>query len=307
MPRKCQADPRGGRRAAATHGGAQVLRGCRPFADPLELRGRGGTRQDLLARDAFAQHLAGRRHVAELVDPSPSELERGGAQRLGDPVHLHLGRKLGLRRAKTAERAVWRRVRCDGTRLDAHVFAPVWAARVERAARQHHRRQGAVRPTVHHDLDVLPEQSTVPAHAAPVLHDRRMALRRGGDVLVAVVDHPHRAAALEGQQRRVQGDHRRVLLLPAEAAAGLRLDDLSLSVVEAERPPHRFVDVVGALQRAVYRDAAVLAGDGDHRLVLDVELLLVADPVRPLDDQVGARQRGVHVAGADVEVGEDLL
>ena len=35
------------------------------------------------------------------------------------------------------------------------------------------------------------------------------------------------------------------------------------------------------------RDPAVLAGHGDHRVVLDVELLLVADAIRALDDAVG--------------------
>ncbi len=52
------------------------------------------------------------------------------------------------------------------------------------------------------------------------------------------------------------------------------------------------------------RDPAVLAGQRDHRVVLDVQLLLVADPVRALDDHVGGGERGVHVAPAELEVGE---
>ena len=53
----------------------------------------------------------------------------------------------------------------------------------------------------------------------------------------------------------------------------------------------RLVDVVRALERAVDGDAAVLARDGDHRVVLDVELLLVADPVLALEDEVGRGER----------------
>ena len=53
-------------------------------------------------------------------------------------------------------------------------------------------------------------------------------------VLVAVVDHPHRPPRPPREERRVEGDHRRVLLLAAEAAARLRLDDLDVRVVEAE-------------------------------------------------------------------------
>ena len=54
-----------------------------------------------------------------------------------------------------------------------------------------------------------------------------------GDVLVAVVDHPHRLARPLRQQRGMEGDDRRVLLLAAEAAAGLGLDDRGLGVVSA--------------------------------------------------------------------------
>ena len=41
-------------------------------------------------------------------------------------------------------------------------------------------------------------------------------------------------------------------------------------------------------------------GDGDHRLVLDVELLLVADAVLALDDEVGLGEARVDVAAADL-------
>ena len=57
--------------------------------------------------------------------------------------------------------------------------------------------------------------------------------------------------------------------------------------VERERALERRVDVVRALHRAVDGDAAVGAGHGDHRVVLDVQLLLVADAVLALDDEVG--------------------
>ena len=89
----------------------------------------------------------------------------------------------------------------------------------------------------------------------------------------------------------MDGHDRGVLLLAAEAAAGLGLDDDRLAVGERERALERGVDVVRALERAVHGDAAVVPRDGDHPLVLDVQLLLVADPVRALDDQVGGGER----------------
>jgi hypothetical protein len=73
---------------------------------------------------------------------------------------------------------------------------------------------------VHDDVDVLGDEGAVLRDAAAVADDRRVALRRRRDVLVAVVDHPHRPAALARQERGVEGEHRRVFLLPP-AAAGL--------------------------------------------------------------------------------------
>ena len=77
----------------------------------------------------------------------------------------------------------------------------------------------------------------------------------------------------------MERDDARVLLLAAEPAAGLGLHHDGELVAHAQRALHRLVDVVRALERAVDGDTPVLARDGDHRLVLDVELLLVADPV----------------------------
>ena len=55
----------------------------------------------------------------------------------------------------------------------------------------------------------------------------------------------------------MQPDDRRELLLAAEPAAGLGLDDARLPVVEPEAALERGVDVVRALERARDGDAAV--------------------------------------------------
>ncbi len=105
----------------------------------------------------------------------------------------------------------------------------------------------------------------------------------------------------------MEGDDRGVLLLAAEPAAGLRLDDLGLLPGEPEGSLQRLVDVVRALERAVDLDTAVLAGRRDHRVVLDVELLLVADAVRPFEDDVGGGEAGRDVPRVDLVVREDVL
>ncbi len=134
--------------------------------------------------------------------------------------------------------------------------------------------------------------------------DGRVTLGRRREVLVAVVDHPDGTPGATRQQRRVEGDHRRVLLLAAEPAARLLLDDPDARVVEAEALDQRAVHVVRALEAPVDRDPAVLPGQGDHRVVLDVQLLLVADPVGALDHDVGGGQGGLDVPAGELVAGE---
>jgi len=234
-------------------------------------------------------------------------MSAGEMEPLGDAIELHLRRELGLGRAKAAEGAVRRRVRSSRPAAQADVRAAIRAAGMEHAARQHHRGQRAVGAAIHHDVDVLGDEPAVLRHPGPVADDRRVPLRRRGDVLVALVDHPHRPPRLEREQRGVERQHRRVLLLAPKAAAGLLLDDPCLDRVEAQRPLERLVDVVRALHRAVDDDAAVLAGHRDHRLVLDVQLLLVTDPVHALEDEVGLGEARGDIALRNLVLGEHVV
>ena len=254
-----------------------------------ELRGFGSPLEDLLAGHAVAQDLAGRGRVAGRVDVAPPDVERRDPELLGDPVEVGLGRELGLRRPEPAECAVGRRVRAGGLGPDPHVRAAVRAAGVDRASREDHGRQRAIGAAVHHDLDVLRDERAVVGDAGAVADDRRVALGRGRDVLVAVVDHADRFLGLEREEGRVKPDHRRELFLAAEPATGLGLDHACRLVVEPEAAFERRVQVVRALERPGDRDAAAVGRDRDHRVVLDVELLLVPDPVLALEDEVGCQ------------------
>ena len=276
--------------------GAPAPRVGGPRAQSRELGGLGGPLQDLLGGHARAQDLAGRGRVARDVDVASADVQGRDPELLGDPVEVRLGRELGLRRPEAAERAVGRRVGPGRPRPDPDVRAAIRTTRVERAARQHDRRERAVRAAVHHDLDVLGDEHALAGDAGAVADDRRVALGRRRDVLVAVVDHADRLLGLAREQRRVEPDDRGELLLAAEPAAGLGLDDARRVVVETQAALERAVQVVRALERARDGDAAAVGRLGDHRVVLDVQLLLVADPVLALEDDVGARHRGVDVA-----------
>ena len=76
------------------------------------------------------------------------------AELVGDAIHVHFGGELRLRRAEAAKRAVRRRVGHRRPPADADVVAPVRAARVNDAARQHDRAERRVRAAVEHGVDV---------------------------------------------------------------------------------------------------------------------------------------------------------
>ena len=103
----------------------------------------------------------------------------------------------------------------------------------------------------------------------------------------------------------MRGEDRRVLLLAAEPASRLGLDHADVLRREAEHDAQRLLHVVGALKRSVDRDAAAL-GDGDDPVGLDVDVLLVADPVLAFDDLVSEPEPGLDVALADADSLEDL-
>ena len=122
-------------------------------------------------------------------------------------------RKLRLRRAEAAERAVRRRVRahraCRGCARSGTRYGP---DRVDDAARQHDRAERAVRAGIEHDVDVHGDKAAVARDPGAMADDRRMALRRRQHVLDAVVDQLHRRPRLARQQRRVARDVRRDIL-----------------------------------------------------------------------------------------------
>ncbi len=161
------------------------------LADALVLGSLGGALQHLRGAHALTQALPGGRRVALAIHPAGSQLRGREAQRIGGAGHLELRGELDLRRPEAPEGTVGRRVRGHGAAADARVRAVVRPAGMEDAARQHHRRKRAVGASVHDDLDVLGDEVAVCIHAGAIADDRGVALRRGRDVLVPVVDHAH--------------------------------------------------------------------------------------------------------------------
>ena len=100
---------------------------------------------------------------------------------------------------------------------------------MDRAAREDDRRERGVCAAVNHELDLHAEQFAVLVDGRAMACARRMALRCSDHVFGAVVDDLHGPPArLPREQRGVARDHRRILFLATEAAAGLRLNHANL-------------------------------------------------------------------------------
>ena len=104
----------------------------------------------------------------------------------------------------------------------------------------------------------------------------------------------------------MDGHDRREVLLAAERAASLRLGDDSLCVAQCQCALQGGVDVVGALHRARDGDPAVRPRLRDHGLVLDVQLLLVADAILAFDDEASFPKGRFRIAAGD-PIGRELL
>ncbi len=197
-----------------------------PRALLVVIAGGGGLLQAFGAGDRGAEHLAGGGDVALAQHVLRLEIDGIAAELPGDGVDVALDRPDGLRRTEAAEGAVGRGVGGDGDGLDPHVFPAIRAGCVERAAREHHRSEGHVGAAVHESPDREHAQGAVGVASALDLADARVPLGRGLDILFAVVDHPHREAALLRQERGVEGDDRGILFLPAKAPSRHRLGDV---------------------------------------------------------------------------------
>jgi hypothetical protein len=96
-----------------------------------------------------------------------AECERVDPEPLGQPLDLHLGGEERLRRAEAAEERRSAAMFVITTRERMRTFrAIVGAGGVQRAAREHDRRQRHVGAAVHHDLDVWATMR--PSRMAPV-------------------------------------------------------------------------------------------------------------------------------------------
>jgi hypothetical protein len=258
-----------------------------------------GPRRDLLqplerlVEGGVGELLAARVRIPRANQIAQPQLPPVEAKLGGDVVHVPLEREDHVRAADAAERAGGRGVRIDNARLVPDAADPVGRGVDELRDRADRRRLAGVGACVHEARRLLPQDLAVAAHGRPDAHDRILAWRTAGELLLPGVDELDRPAGLAREQGAVGLEAR--VELAAEPAADRGRDhahgrrphaeDVSDAVAHVERVLGRGVDDVAA---------ALVSRDGAARL--DRELVLAGRLELVLDDEVGARERVLDVA-----------
>ena len=91
-------------------------------------------REQVVHVNALANHLARRRRLAFVNEIAATKFFRRQFKCVRDFIHLSLECEDALRRAKTSERALRRKVSSDSATVNSHVRTEVWTSSVDRSA-----------------------------------------------------------------------------------------------------------------------------------------------------------------------------
>src|SRR6187402_264220 len=221
---------------------------------------------------------------------------RCNANDRGDLVHVPLQREETLRCTESAESTMRWNVRRHCFCADTEMRPQVRSSRVNRAPRKNDGRERGVGATVDGKFDLSAQQLAVARNRRFMPRSRRMAFRCRGHIFATVVTDFYGASGLLRQKRRMRSNHGREIFLATEGSTGLGLDHAALIFGQIEGHHQSMVQVVRALQRAVYGHALFFAVLRNASVVFNVELLLRAGAVLAFNDEGGIVPNRIDVA-----------
>ena len=249
-------------------------------------------------RDVEVVHrLAGREAVAVAQHVAQPQLERIGAELLGQQVDALLRGPHRLRRRIAAEGARGRRVRVHAARVDLDVVEAVGADRRPAALGGDVRAGVGVGAGVPVGPHAPRDERAVAARAEAHAEARGMAHERHED-LVAREHDAHREPGLARERGGDRLDPRE--RLGAEAAAHRRRDDAHVALVEPERPGELAADVERRLRARPDRQAPV-APLGERGVRLERRVRGAGALPLALDDDLGLVEAGLAAAVHEAE------
>ena len=214
------------------------------------------------------------------VEIRPPHVERVLAEGVGDLLDPAFGGDDALRAAIAAERRVRHGVGPERLGHEPDVGVVVGVVGVHQRAVGDAARQVLGVAAAGGEDRVDGEDAAVAVVADIVVDDEVVALAGDDHVVVAVGTELDRAPEFSRRETGDGGEQRRLGLLAAEAAAHPPAMDPDRMGRQAEDPRRHLLHVGRVLRRRVDRDLAVLAGDGQRHLSLEIEVLLPADRER---------------------------
>ncbi len=253
---------------------------------PLDRLGSPG--QHLAHADAL-QHLTAVPGVALFHDVLQAKRERVHPKLLRDRIGVRFDREHRLRSGRAAVRAERDVVGVDDEHFDLEVGDPVRPRGQHRSDRRQQRAAAGVRARIHHRFRLAPEDRAVVRDRAADRDDHRVARVAGAELLLAAVDHLHRAAGRARQHPGVHLDRR--FQLGAEPAPDRLRDDPEVAIGHPQRLVELVADVERSLGGGVDRQPALGIDFRDRRARLHRHLMNGVGGVGALDHVRGGRER----------------
>lgn len=146
------------------------------------------------------------------------------------------------------------------------------------------------------EIDHIGVDAALSVETEAVVGDIRMTLAGHRHVLVAPQHKLDRTPQPIGRQRGQRGEARRLTFLAAKAAAEPAHIDFHQMHCKPQHTRDRCLGCARALRGAVDQDSAVVFGDRQRGLRLQIELLLTAHDGPAFDDQGAIRPSAVRIA-----------
>ena len=260
-----------------------------------------GAADDLGDRQRALDRLACRELAAGAERVEQAQLDGVDSERLGELVHLRLGREARLDGAEAAHRPAGRVVRVDARRLDQRVVDRVRPDREAGGVGGDRSRARGVRAAV--EQDPHPDGDELAGPRGPVLAPdaRRVPVHVAEEGLLPVVDDLHRPLRMQREHGAV--DLHREVLPPAERAPDAREVDSHHVRRQVEAGRDLVAVDVQPLRRDVDVDAALAVRNRQPGLRAEEGLVLDPDVV---DAGHGHVTFGVGIAVADDDVSHDV-
>ena len=237
----------------------------RELQNPLQHQSRPGMRKPLPAR----KRVTGTQDVTEpYLRWIHTKLSSYG-------VHHALQSEKHLGSSETPESSVGRRIGSHRLSSNPNVFHPISSGSVKHPPGKHHGAESGIGSSVKKQIHVENLKNTLAGEPCPQTASGGMPLGSTSDILRPFENHLHGPLCLSREKRRMQRQHRGIILLASESASGYGLPYPHFFRRKPQAMTESSQGIIGTLHGAPDFYASPLSRQSNHALGFQVHLLLV--------------------------------